>query len=123
MSSIDALCGIAPLFAKFRHTRIARIAAVVAAIVALNVAGGWLAAQLNLQIWPQHSDIIELIIVAIVTLVDIGMNASLHDPNKVLELFMPLIDTNRAIAERYWRPSRSRGCPSKFARSTCNGRR
>ena len=87
MSSIDALCGIAPLFAKFRHTRIARIAAVVAAIVALNVAGGWLAAQLNLQIWPQHSDIIELIIVAIV----IGYILAMATP------FVPGIEVGLAL--------------------------
>lgn len=66
MPPIDAVCIAGPAFAKIGHTRIWRIAAIVAAIIALNFAGGWFAAQINLQIWPQHSDIIELIIVAIV---------------------------------------------------------
>jgi electron transport complex protein RnfE len=95
----------------------------LATIVVLVSTGSYIAPLRGVIVTGLRIPVFILIIVAIVTLVDMGMNASLHDPNKVLELFMPLIDTNRAIAERYWRPSRSRGCPSKFARSTCNGRR
>lgn len=43
-----------------------RLAAILAGILALNFLGGWLASQLNLQIWPQHSDVIELVIIAFV---------------------------------------------------------
>ena len=41
-----------------------------------------------------------LIIAAIVTLVDMGMNAWMHDLHKVLGLFIPLIVTNCAILGR-----------------------
>ena len=41
-----------------------------------------------------------LLIAAIVTLVDLGMNAWLHDLHKVLGLFIPLIVTNCAILGR-----------------------
>lgn len=41
-----------------------------------------------------------LIIAAIVTLVDMGMNAWVHDLHKVLGLFIPLIVTNCAILGR-----------------------
>lgn len=66
MSSSDASCIARPIFATIGHTRVWRLAAIVGGVLALNFFGGWLAAQLNLQIWPQHSDIIELIIISIV---------------------------------------------------------
>jgi len=67
MPSIDAACMIGPAIARMmRHRGIGRIAAIVAAVIALNLAGAWIAAQLNLQIWPQHSDMIELVIVAMI---------------------------------------------------------
>lgn len=55
-----------PFAARAGRSRIWRLAAIVGGVLALNLTGGWLASQLNLQIWPQHSDIIELIIIAIV---------------------------------------------------------
>jgi len=51
---------------NFGRTRSWRLAAIVAGIVALNFAGGWLASQLKLQIWPQHCDMIEWVIIAVV---------------------------------------------------------
>ncbi len=57
-----ALSGIGAL----RHLRIRRIAAIVGCLLALNCFGGWFASQINVQIWPQHSDIIELMIVLFV---------------------------------------------------------
>jgi hypothetical protein len=66
MPSTDTACLPRPVLANIAHARIWRLAAIVGAVLALNICGGWLAARLNLQIWPQHSDIIELIIVAIV---------------------------------------------------------
>jgi electron transport complex protein RnfE len=56
-----------------------------------------------------------LIIAALVTLVDLGMNAWMHDLHKVLGLFIPLIVTNCAIlgrAESF--ASRNRVLPSAF---------
>jgi hypothetical protein len=46
--------------------RFGRLALIIAAIVALNYAGGWMVAQLNFQIWPRHSDMIDMIIVAVI---------------------------------------------------------
>lgn len=68
MPSTDVGCIASPVLALPRHTRMRfwRVAALIGAALSLNFVGGWLAAQLNLQIWPQHSDIIELIIVAII---------------------------------------------------------
>ncbi|MGD2141532.1 MAG: hypothetical protein PVH25_14135 [Burkholderiales bacterium] len=66
MPSSDATLGASPVLTNAFHPRTWRLAIIVCAILALNLTGGWLASQLNLQIWPQHSDIIEMIIVAIV---------------------------------------------------------
>jgi electron transport complex protein RnfE len=56
-----------------------------------------------------------LIIAVLVTLVDLGLNAWLHDLHKVLGLFIPLIVTNCAIlgrAESF--ASRNRVMPAAF---------
>jgi len=66
MLSIDAACLARPALASICQARFWRLAAVVGGVLALNFVGGWLAARLNLQIWPQHSDMIELIIITIV---------------------------------------------------------
>lgn len=54
----------------FRRSRLLSVAAI---IIALNLGGGWLAAQLNLQVWPQHSDIMELLTVASVVVYILAM--------------------------------------------------
>lgn len=64
MASIDTVCATGPTISRIRHRGIGRIVALIAAVIALNCVGTWMAAQLNLQIWPQHSRIIELVIVA-----------------------------------------------------------
>jgi hypothetical protein len=66
MSAANLTSVVRPSLASIGRSRIWRLAAIAGGVLALNFIGGWLASQLNLQIWPQHSDIIELIIIAIV---------------------------------------------------------
>lgn len=66
MLSINASTLALPGASTLRHTRIWRVAAIAGCLLSLNFFGGWLASQVNLQIWPQHSDFIELMIVTIV---------------------------------------------------------
>ena len=66
MKTINASTLALPAVDRLRHARTWRLAAIIGCLLALNFFGGWLASQLNLQIWPQHSDVIELMIVAIV---------------------------------------------------------
>lgn len=42
-------------------------------ILGMNFSGTWIAAQLDLQIWPQHGDVIELVIVSMVVAFVIAM--------------------------------------------------
>lgn len=80
------------------------------------VASGVLVSALREVITPQvRIPIFVLIIATLVTLVDLGMNAWLHDLHKVLGLFIPLIVTNCAIlgrAESF--ASRNRIAPAAF---------
>jgi electron transport complex protein RnfE len=80
------------------------------------VASGVLVSALRGIISPQvRIPIFVLIIATLVTLVDLGMNAWLHDLHKVLGLFIPLIVTNCAIlgrAESF--ASRNRIVPAAF---------
>jgi len=65
------------------------------------VATGLCIAPLRRVITPEvRIPVFVLIIATIVTLVDMGMNAWLHDLHKVLGLFIPLIVTNCAILGR-----------------------
>jgi electron transport complex protein RnfE len=65
------------------------------------VATGLCIAPLRGVIVPEvRIPVFVLIIATIVTLVDMGMNAWLHDLHKVLGLFIPLIVTNCAILGR-----------------------
>ncbi len=54
------------LVAGAASLRFGRLALVIAALIALNYAGGWAVAQINLQIWPRHSDMIDMIIVVVI---------------------------------------------------------
>lgn len=65
------------------------------------VASGMIIAMLRDLITPQvRIPVFILIIATLVTLVDLWMNAWLHDLHKVLGLFIPLIVTNCAILGR-----------------------
>jgi H+/Na+-translocating ferredoxin:NAD+ oxidoreductase subunit E len=65
------------------------------------VATGLCIASLRAVITPEvRIPVFVLIIATLVTLVDMGMNAWLHDLHKVLGLFIPLIVTNCAILGR-----------------------
>jgi electron transport complex protein RnfE len=65
------------------------------------VATGLCIAPLRGVITPEvRIPVFVLIIATVVTLVDMGMNAWLHDLHKVLGLFIPLIVTNCAILGR-----------------------
>ncbi|MBI1194331.1 MAG: RnfABCDGE type electron transport complex subunit E [Gammaproteobacteria bacterium] len=65
------------------------------------VASGLTVALARSMILPEiRIPVFVLIIAAIVTLVDMGMNAWVHDLHKVLGLFIPLIVTNCAILGR-----------------------
>jgi hypothetical protein len=66
MFAADVASIARPYAFRAGRSRIWRLAAIVGGVLALNLIGGWLASHLNLQIWPQHSDIIELIIIAVV---------------------------------------------------------
>ncbi len=71
------------------------------ATTSVMVASGMLIAMLREIITPQvRIPVFILIIAALVTLVDLWMNAWLHDLHKVLGLFIPLIVTNCAILGR-----------------------
>ncbi len=64
-------------------------------------ASGALVALLRGIVTPEvRIPVFVLVIAALVTLVDLGMNAWLHDLHKVLGLFIPLIVTNCAILGR-----------------------
>lgn len=80
------------------------------------VMSGLLVSVLRGIITPQvRIPVFVLIIAALVTLVDLGMNAWMHDLHKVLGLFIPLIVTNCAIlgrAEAF--ASRNRVLPAVF---------
>lgn len=65
------------------------------------VCSGLLVAMARSLILPEiRIPVFVLIIAAVVTLVDMGMNAWVHDLHKVLGLFIPLIVTNCAILGR-----------------------
>ncbi|MGB5830667.1 MAG: electron transport complex subunit E [Thiohalocapsa sp.] len=80
------------------------------------VMSGLLVSVLRGIITPQvRIPVFVLIIATLVTLVDLGMNAWMHDLHKVLGLFIPLIVTNCAIlgrAESF--ASRNRVLPAVF---------
>ncbi len=80
------------------------------------VASGILVATLRGIITPEvRIPVFVLIIAVLVTLVDLAMNAWMHDLHKVLGLFIPLIVTNCAIlgrAESF--ASRNRVLPALF---------
>lgn len=65
------------------------------------IASGLLIALIRGLVTPEvRIPIFVLVIAVLVTLVDLGMNAWLHDLHKVLGLFIPLIVTNCAILGR-----------------------
>jgi electron transport complex protein RnfE len=86
------------------------------ASLVVMVASGLLVSSLRGLITPQvRIPVFVLIIATLVTLVDLAMNAWLHDLHKVLGLFIPLIVTNCAIlgrAESF--ASRNRIVPAVF---------
>jgi len=86
------------------------------ATLVVMVASGLLVSSLRGLITPQvRIPVFVLIIATLVTLVDLAMNAWLHDLHKVLGLFIPLIVTNCAIlgrAESF--ASRNRIAPAVF---------
>jgi Na+-translocating ferredoxin:NAD+ oxidoreductase subunit E len=71
------------------------------ATTAVLVASGLLIALIRGWVTPEvRIPIFVLVIAVLVTLVDLGMNAWLHDLHKMLGLFIPLIVTNCAILGR-----------------------
>jgi electron transport complex protein RnfE len=86
------------------------------ATTAVLVASGLLIALIRGWVTPEvRIPIFVLVIAVLVTLVDLGMNAWLHDLHKMLGLFIPLIVTNCAIlgrAESF--ASRNRALPAAF---------
>ena len=50
-----------------------RIGVVIGVVVLLNLAGSWIAAQLNVQIWPRHSYMIDFITLASVAVYMVAM--------------------------------------------------
>jgi electron transport complex protein RnfE len=86
------------------------------ATTVVMVASGMMIAMLRGIITPQvRIPVFVLIIAVLVTMVDMFMNAWVHDLHKVLGLFIPLIVTNCAIlgrAESF--ASRNRVLPSLF---------
>ncbi len=86
------------------------------ASLVVMLASGLLVSSLRGLITPQvRIPVFVLIIATLVTLVDLAMNAWLHDLHKVLGLFIPLIVTNCAIlgrAESF--ASRNRVAPAVF---------
>ncbi|MBK5931990.1 electron transport complex subunit E [Halochromatium salexigens] len=71
------------------------------ASLVVMLASGLLVSSLRGLITPQvRIPVFVLIIATLVTLVDLAMNAWLHDLHKVLGLFIPLIVTNCAILGR-----------------------
>lgn len=53
-----------PCLASIAGCRLWRMMMMLAVIVAANLGGSWLAMQLNFQIWPWHSDIIDAFVLA-----------------------------------------------------------
>jgi electron transport complex protein RnfE len=72
----------------------------LATTVVLVATGLCIALLLRVIVPEVRIPVFVLIIATIVTLVDMGMNAWLHDLHKVLGLFIPLIVTNCAILGR-----------------------
>ena len=71
------------------------------ATTAVLIASGFLIALIRSWVTPEvRIPIFVLVIAVLVTLVDLGMNAWLHDLHKMLGLFIPLIVTNCAILGR-----------------------
>jgi len=71
------------------------------ATTAVLIASGFLIALIRGWVTPEvRIPIFVLVIAVLVTLVDLGMNAWLHDLHKMLGLFIPLIVTNCAILGR-----------------------
>jgi len=71
------------------------------ATTAVMVASGLLIALIRNLVTPEvRIPIFILVIAVLVTLVDLAMNAWLHDLHKILGLFIPLIVTNCAILGR-----------------------
>ncbi|MFD2111187.1 electron transport complex subunit E [Thiorhodococcus fuscus] len=71
------------------------------ATTAVMVASGLLIALIRNLVTPEvRIPIFVLVIAVLVTLVDLAMNAWLHDLHKILGLFIPLIVTNCAILGR-----------------------
>ncbi len=86
------------------------------ATTVVMIASGLMIAVLRVIITPQvRIPVFVLIIAVLVTMVDMAMNAWVHDLHKVLGLFIPLIVTNCAIlgrAESF--ASRNNVLPSMF---------
>ena len=72
---------------------LASLAVMVASALSVSVLRGLITPEVRIPVFV-------LIIAAIVTLVDMNMNAWLHDLHKILGLFVPLIVTNCAILGR-----------------------
>ena len=72
---------------------LATLVVLVASGLAVSLLRGLITAEVRIPVFV-------LIIAAIVTLVDMGMNAWVHDLHKILGLFIPLIVTNCAILGR-----------------------
>lgn len=71
------------------------------ATTVVMVASGLLIAMIRSLVTPEvRIPVFILVIAVLVTLVDLAMNAWLHDLHKVLGLFIPLIVTNCAILGR-----------------------
>lgn len=72
----------------------------LATLVVMNISGVFISLFRNIITQEIRIPVFVLIIATIVTLVDMSMNAWLHDLHKVLGLFVPLIVTNCAILGR-----------------------
>ena len=71
------------------------------ATLVVMVSSAWTISLMRSMITPEvRIPVFVLIIAAIVTLVDMNMNAWMHDLHKILGLFVPLIVTNCAILGR-----------------------
>ncbi|MGX9419140.1 electron transport complex subunit E [Vibrio sp. WJH972] len=65
----------------------------IASNISISLIRHWVTPQIRIPVFT-------LVIACLVTVVDLGMNAWLHDLHKVLGLFIPLILTNCAILGR-----------------------
>ncbi len=72
----------------------------LATLVVMIISGAFISLFRNIITQEIRIPVFVLIIATIVTLVDMSMNAWLHDLHKVLGLFVPLIVTNCAILGR-----------------------